>query len=182
MTKTAKCLKKFPVGFLSTCRKFKKNDDGSLAIEFGFIGLPFFMLLFAVLEVSMVFFAEVNITHATGDTARKVRTLQGNVNSVSDFVSDVCAQVLFVPNCSSKLKVEVRVFDNFSTIDSTDPLDNQGDLKDSFVFDLGAPGSVITVRTFLEWDLFANLPDLGLGNMPNGNRLIEGYAVFRNEG
>ncbi len=175
-------LKKAHIKLLRSTRNFNKNDDGSLVIEFGLIGIPFFALLFAVLEVSMVFLAEVNITHATGDTARKVRTLQGNVNSISDFVDDVCSQVVFIPNCASKLKVEVRVFNNFSTIDSTDPLDNTGELKDSFIFDLGQPGSVITVRTFMEWDLFANLPDLGLGNMPNGNRLIEGFAVFRNEG
>lgn len=182
MRSPSKLFKRAHYQLLRTSRRFKKNDDGSLMIEFGFVGIPFFALLFAVLEVSLVFFAEVNITHATGDTARKVRTLQDSINTIDAFKADVCSQVIFVPNCNSKLKVEVRVFNDFSTIDSTDPLDNNGALKDSFIFDLGQPGSVITVRTFLEWDLFASLPDMGLGNMANGNRLIEGFAVFRNEG
>lgn len=182
MNSPVRLFKRSRIRLLKSIKNFNRNDDGSMIIEFGVIGVPFFLLLFAVLEVSMVFFAEVNITHATGDTARKVRTLQAEINTIEAFKNDVCSQVVFIPQCNSKLKVEVRVFDNFSTIDSTDPLDNNGDVKDNFIFDLGQPGSVITVRTFLEWDLFANLPDLGLGNMPNGNRLIEGFAVFRNEG
>ena len=33
---------------------------------------------------------------------------------------------------------------------------------------------------FYEWDLIANFPG-GLGNMPNGSRLLVATAAFRNE-
>ena len=167
--------------FTKLSKLFKKNEDGAVAVEFGFIGLPFFLLLFGILEVAMVFYAEINLTHATNDTARKVRTLQSNINSVDSFVQDVCSKIVFFPDCNGKLKVEVQVYNDFESINPTTPLDDDGELKDSFIFNLGGPGSVITVRTFAEWDLFAKLPDLGLSNMSNGNRLIEGFAAFRNE-
>ena len=163
-------------------KKLAHKEDGSVAVEFGFVGIPFFLLVFGILEVAMVFYSEVNLMHATNDTARKIRTLQTEIASIEEFTTDVCSKVYFIPNCNAKLKAEVQVYDDFSSIVATDPIDGEGELKTNFVFNLGQPGSVITVRTFIEWDLFAKLPDLGLGNMGNGNRLIEGFAVFRNEG
>ena len=167
--------------FSKLSKFFKKNEDGAVAVEFGFIGLPFFLLIFGILEVAMVFYAEINLNHATNETARKVRTLQAEIKTSGDFVQDVCNTIVFFPNCMSKLKVEVRVHDDFEAIDKTNPLNDDGDLSDNFIFNLGGPGSVITVRTFAEWDLFAKLPDFGLSNMSNGNRLVEGFAAFRNE-
>lgn len=174
-------------------KKLKKNEEGVVAIEFAFVAIPFFFILFAILELSLVMIADINITHATADTARKVRTNQAGISTVSEFISDVCSQVFFVPDCNSKLKVEVQVYNDFSSVNPTAPINADGDLRDDFMFDLGTQGSVITVRTFLEWDLIAKLPNLNLltsdnsnnltlGNMDNGNRLIEGFAIFRNEG
>ncbi len=162
-------------------RRFKRNQSGVVAVEFAFIGLPFLLLTFAIIEVSFVFMGDINITHATSDTARKVRTGQAGINTVGAFIDDVCSQVVFLPNCNSKLKADVRVYDDFESINKDSALDNDGNLRDDFIFNKGGPGSVITVRTFYEWDLFASLPNLGLGNMPNGNRLVEGFAAFRNE-
>ncbi len=167
--------------FTKLSKLFKENEDGTVAVEFGFIGLPFFLLVFGILEVAMVFYAEINLNHATNETARKIRTLQSDIKTSSDFVQDVCNTIVFFPDCMSKIRIEVRVHDDFEAIDKTNPFKDDGDLQDSFIFNLGGPGSVITVRTFAEWDLFAKLPDFGLSNMSNGNRLIEGFAAFRNE-
>ena len=161
--------------------RFKRNQDGVVAVEFAFIGLPFLLLTFAIIEIAFVFMADINITHATSDSARKVRTGQAGISTVSEFINDVCSQVVFLPNCTAKMKADVRVYNSFDAINNDSALDEDGDLRDDFVFNKGGPGSVITVRTFYEWDLFASVPDLGLGNMPNGNRLVEGFAAFRNE-
>ena len=169
---------------------FKKNEDGVVAVEFAFISVPFLIFTFTILEVALVFYAEINLTHATNETARRVRTLQSAISSPQDFVEDVCNRVFFFPDCLNKLKVEVRVHDSFSNINELNPLNGDGELKENFIFNLGGPGSVITVRTFAEWDLIAQFPKftidnkevaIGLGNMANGNRLVEGFAAFRNE-
>ena len=165
----------------SKIHSFHGDKEGSVALEFAFVGLPFFLLLFAMLEVSLVFLADINILHATADTARKVRTLQDGINTADKFKADVCSKVIFIPNCLGKLHVEVKAYSDFNSINNEDPLNEDSELKDNFVFNIGAPGSVITVRTFLVWDIFAKLPDLGLGNLPNGDRLIQGFAAFRNE-
>ncbi len=160
---------------------FQGAKEGTTSVEFAFIGLPFLLLLFAMLEVSLVFMADINVLHATADTARKVRTLQDGINTPDKFKADVCSQVIFIPNCLSKLQVEVKAYSDFDSINNEDPLNDDGALKDDFIFNIGGPGSVITVRTFLVWDIFAKLPDIGLGNLPNGDRLIQGFAAFRNE-
>ncbi len=158
-----------------------KDEEGAVAIEFAFVALPFFLLCCAILEMGLVFMADVNLTHATNNTARKVRTLQSGIDTVEKFVEDVCTSVDFIPNCKTKLKAEVKVYDDFASISKDSPLNARGELKDNYIFNKGGPGSVITVRTFYEWDIFASLPDIGLGNLPNGNRLMESFVAFRNE-
>ena len=173
--------RKTAVKAIRSCRQLKKNDDGTVAIEFAFIGLPFLLLCFAILETGLVFMADINLTHATSDTARKVRTHQSGIDTVEKFITDVCDKIVFIPNCTAKLKAEVKVYNDFASISNDSPLNESGELKDTYIFNKGGPGSVITVRTFFEWTIFASLPDIGLGNMPNGNRLMEGFAAFRNE-
>ena len=48
-------------------RRFRRNRRGSAAVEFALIATPFFALLFAIIETSIVFFAgQVLETGATG--------------------------------------------------------------------------------------------------------------------
>jgi len=179
--KTASHLPKLYLRLAQHSKLFKKNQDGVMAVEFALVALPFLLLMFAIFEIALVFFAEINITDATSETARKIRTQQTEIATITDFKNDVCSQIFFIPNCQGKLQAEVKVFNSFDSINKTDPLNDQGELEENFTFNLGGPGSVITVRTFIEWDLFAKLPSLGLSNMSNNNRLIQGIAVFRNE-
>lgn len=176
--------KKFQRTYLKTLRlsrNFKKDNEGVVAIEFALIGLPFFLLLFAILEISLIFMAEINLAHATADTARKLRTGQAGIETLANFKADICSNVIFVPNCISKLKVEVKAYNNFSSIDTSYSTTEDGSLEDNFVFETVTPGGIATVRTFIEWDLFAKVPDIGLGNLPNNNRLVQGFAAFRKE-
>lgn len=166
---------------LRLVQKFKKDVEGVVAVEFAFIGLPFFLLLFGILEISLIFMAEINLAHATADTARKLRTGQAGIDTLSAFKQDICANVVFVPNCLSKVKVEVRTYPDFASIDTSFNVNSDGGLDDNFLFDSVPPGSIATVRTFIEWEIFAKIPDLGLGNLPNNNRLVQGFSAFRSE-
>lgn len=161
---------------------FHHNQDGSAAIEFGFVGLPFFLLVYFIIELALIFMAEININHATYESARKVRTHQAGIETVEQFKADVCSNIVFLSNCTTKLQVEVEEYGDFASINYQDPLDGDGNLKNNFAFNKGTVGSVIAIRTFIEWDIFAGIPNIGLSNMSNGNRLITGFAAVRNEG
>ncbi len=164
---------------------FAKNEEGTAAIEFALVMVPFFILVMGIIEIALVFVAEININYATYLTARKVRTLNPAIQTVTDFRNDICQTVFFVPNCTSKMKIEARTWGEFDDVTYPSAIGGDGnvdsDVTDNFVFDIGGSNSIVTVRAIYEWDLMAKIPLVGFGNLTNGNRLITGFAAFRNE-
>lgn len=173
------------------CRLWLKRagqDRGVTLIEFSLIMVPFFVILFGILEVGLVFWGSFELENATQDVARLIRTGQassGNM-SKSGFASAVCDRVSLLGNdCAEKLRVDVRSYDNFSQMSPPAPLDGEGELKDStsddFAYDPGGPRDVVLVTTFYEWPLINFMSEYSLANMANGRRLLRASAAFRNE-
>lgn len=162
--------------------RLRADNSGATAIEFGIIALPFFALLVALIEVSLVFFANFSLDSAVDEASRLVRTGQAQTQGFSEtqFKQAICNNAHGLQNCMSTLKLDVKRFNNFSGVTMPDPLDDNGELRNDFTFDLGAGGDVIIVRAFYVWDLIANFPG-SLGNMPDGGRLLVATAAFRNE-
>lgn len=165
-------------------RRLGKDRSGTSAIEFAIIAVPFFALLVAIIEVSLVFFGSFTLENAVDQTGRLIRTGQAQ-NAGMDaaaFKTAVCGKVYVLFNCDAGLKIEVQRFENFSGIGNNlgSPLDN-GKLKENYPFDMGNGGDVVVVRAFYVWDLLAKLPAIGLGNMSDGSRLLIAATTFRNE-
>ncbi len=160
----------------------RKDRSGTSAIEFGIVAAPFFALLLALIEVSLVFFAGFTLENAVDQAGRLIRTGQAQQQGFSQeqFKTSVCDNVYGLFNCASGLKVEVQRFDDFNGISLSDPVDGSGNLRDDFTYDPGNGGDVVIVRVFYEWDLVAKFPG-GLGNMESGNRLLVAATTFRNE-
>ena len=57
-------------------RRFRSNRRGSVAVEFSLIALPFFALLFAIIETALVFFASQVLETAVQDSSRLILTGQ----------------------------------------------------------------------------------------------------------
>lgn len=165
-------------GFLRDCR-------GTSALEFAIIAAPLLLLLLAILEVGLVYFANFELDNAVNHGARLVRTGQaqtGNFDAAA-FHTEIC-QKLVTPITCDGLKLDVRHISSFSSADSElpSPLDANGNLKTDFSYDPGGPGDIVVVRAFFEWDLMAKMPkDIALSNMSNGNRLLVSTIAFRNE-
>jgi hypothetical protein len=83
-------------------------------------------------------------------------------------------------DCSDKLKVDVRRFDNFSSTDFVSPTDVNGSLILDFSFDPGGPSDIILARAFYVWNISSPI-GVGLANMEGNNRLLASSAAFRNE-
>ncbi len=163
-------------------RRLRADNSGATAIEFGIIATPFFALMVALIEVSLVFFANFTLENAVDRASRMIRTGQAQEQGFSEaqFKQAVCDNVSGLYDCMAGLKLDVQKFDDFTGISLSDPLDGDGELRTDFGFDIGGGGDVVVVRAFYEWDLIANLPG-GLGNMPGGGRLLVATAAFRNE-
>src|ERR1035437_1140141 len=59
----------------AACR-FARHQDGTAAIEFALVAVPFLALLFAILETALVFFAGQTLETAASDSGRLIMTGQ----------------------------------------------------------------------------------------------------------
>jgi len=95
---------------------FKKDKEGATAIEFALLALPFFMLLFAILELAIIFFISSTLNFAVSEAGRQIRT--GNYQNCgqASFKTLVCNNMLTVGDCQNRLRIDVVSGANFSSI------------------------------------------------------------------
>jgi Flp pilus assembly protein TadG len=165
-------------------RLFRRDQRGATAIEFAFVALPFFALLFAIIETALVFFAEQALESAVSNSARLIRTgqAQSSKMSASAFKANVCDQISALFKCTEKLVVDVQTFDSFADITMTPPVDKNGNLDLSYKYETGHGGDIVVVRAYYEWPLTVQLLGLDLSNTAKANsHLLAAAAAFRNE-
>src|ERR1700743_2505419 len=82
--------------------RFLRHEDGSSAVEFGLILLPFIALTFAIMETALVFFADQTLETAVADSARLIMTGQAQTGNfqLSDFKNAVCSRIYGLFTCS----------------------------------------------------------------------------------
>lgn len=164
---------------------FIQDRSAASALEFALVATPLVLLLLAVLQVSLVYFANFELEGATQQGARLIRTGQAQNKKFTDaeFKQEVCKH-LTAPITCSKLKLDVRSYPSFAGAggDLTDPLGDDGQLKSNFSYDPGVGGDVVVVRAFYPLDIGSVLPaSINLSNMEGGGRLLIATAAFRNE-
>ena len=180
--------------------RLKKSKDGSAAIEFAILAIPYFMIVFAIIETFLALVGEQLVTNATDTMARKLRTGQIAADITRDaFRKQFCAEVSILITCSdaeiktpSKLYIDLRTFATFADIPKTIPLKASGgkyyDLDDStFGFIRGGPQTINMLRVYYRWQVVADIVRPYLtnirpadGSMPS-HFLIVATDAFRNE-
>ena len=163
--------------------RFIKDTRGAAALEFALIATPFFALLFAILEVAMVFFSSALLDRAVEDVARDIRTGEtiSALVTADQFRTQICEGIDLVMDCD-QLTVDVRPIDDFGSFDFAVPLDDEGDLDDGdFSFDTGEAEQRIMVRVFYEWQLMGPGLISGMANMNDNRIMITSTTAFRNE-
>ncbi|HUZ13287.1 MAG TPA: TadE/TadG family type IV pilus assembly protein [Caulobacteraceae bacterium] len=155
-------------------------------MEFAIVALPFFALLFGILELGLIFMASTTIDAATAAVARQIRTGQfqsGASDNVAGFKSAVCGAMswISVSDCMSNLSVDVRTFASFASIASQPPVKNGQIDQSQLTFSPGAACDIVLVRVFYPWTLLAPLLEPGLPDLGSGQHLITSTVAFRNE-
>lgn len=161
-----------------------RDERASVLVEFSLIAIPFFMLLFGVLEAGLVFFGSSMLEKATEDAARLVRTgqAQGSSMTATQFHDYICTQISPVLSCGSNLQVDVESFSGFGGVTIPNPIDGNGNLNTALNnYNVGGSGAIVLVRTFYTWDIITPLLRPFFANLSNGQRLMTAAATFRNE-
>ena len=177
---------------LRFAKRFKKNEDGATAIEFAFVALPFFALLFGIMELAVVFFINSALVQATSEAGRILRV--GNFQAcggVDEFKAIVCENMKGLGNCWKNVRIDVVEGDSFKTIalpaippieedDPTNP--DPIPQTPNGVFNANASGDTMVIRSVL-YSRLAFPPLLtSLDNPPgSGARNIVATTAFRNE-
>ena len=65
-----------PAGSRWSFKRFRRDEDGATAVEFGLIALPFIALMMATIEIALVFFAGQALETAVDTASRLIRTGQ----------------------------------------------------------------------------------------------------------
>ena len=177
------------------------DEQGAVAIEFAILAVPFFTVIFAIIETSMTFFAQQILESALQDATRYVRTGQSAALDwdIDDFRKSICSSTFGLFECSAteastdRLLVTLKPVTTFTaattqiaspigedcTPTSTDPSDCDWQLAEAF--DDGKGSDVIIAQAFYKWPTIVNLPWFSLANQAGNNRLLSAVRVFKNE-
>lgn len=164
-------------------RRFTRNEHGSVAVEFALTAIPFFTLLFAIFEAGLVFFATATLDQAVNDAARFIRTGQAQAASttVTQLTNSICSNVALLTNCTTNLKLDVRVFSSFAGVNFPPVTNSSGAINNNALqFNVGNAGDIVLIRAFYVWTIISPF-SVGLANNTGSTRLLQSSVAFRNE-
>jgi Flp pilus assembly protein TadG len=163
-------------------RAFGRDRRGVAAVEFALLAIPFFLMLFAVIETSLVFLAEFTLDRAVEKASRIVRTgeAQKAAMSAGDFRSLICSDVGFLMKCDG-LAIDLNTYASFTQLPPPSAV-KSGDVDSSgFGYQLGAPQTVQTLRAYYKWPIITDMMRSYLSDMNDGSHLLSSITVFRTE-
>lgn len=173
----------------SVFRRFRRNRRGSAAVEFALVAPIFFVLLFAIVETALMFFASQVLETVTQDSARILETGQAQAASydATAFKTNVVcnpgsiANVLF--DCANGIYIDVKSYSSFTAVTINSEIDATGNFTSgNLKYCPGNAGDIVVVRLFYKWPLFVTGLGYNIANLATGNqRLLVATAAFRNE-
>lgn len=167
-------------------RRLARREDGATVVEFAIVIFPFLAILFAIVEVALVFFAGQVLETAVADSARRIMTGEAQKAGLTQqtFKDDVCGRLHAMFNCQTGVHIDVRKYASFDAAVLTPPTyDEEAEAIDvsDFQFDPGVQNNIVVVRVAYEWPIFVRDFGFNLATLPNGKRLLMATAAFRNE-
>jgi Flp pilus assembly protein TadG len=169
-----------------TLKTLIASRRGATAVEFAIVALPFFGLLFSILELGMMFMAATTLEAATVTAARQIRTGQvqaGASNTTAGFKTMICNNMSWITtsDCQANMSLDVRTYPSFSAVAVTTPVKNGAIDPTQLTYDSGASCDVVLVRVYYPWRLITPLLEPGIPNLGPDKRLLTTAVAFRNE-
>ncbi|QFT34259.1 TadE-like protein [Labrenzia sp. THAF82] len=163
----------------------RKDESGATAIEFGLVAIPFFLILFGIVEVGLIHMVNRMLDNAVIEASRMIRTGQAQTSGfgADDFEGEICNSLpAFLCN-TERIVVVVDQIDSFSAAGSTnDMYDADGDLVEdsSYTSEANNSGEIVVVNVVYRWPMITSLLSLNLADHGT-ERHLTSTLVFRNE-
>ncbi len=164
-------------------RRFRRNHRGSAVVEFALVAPIFFGLLFAIIELAMVFFASQVLETVTQDSARMIMTGQAQMSAYTQaqFKNLVCSKITVMFDCVNGVSIDVQSYSAFSSVNIADPINASRNFVPPKNYLPGGPGDIVVVRIFYQWPLFVTGLGFNIANLSGSKRLLTATAAFQNE-
>ena len=156
--------------------------DGTTAVEFSLIGLPFVLLIVGTIEICILFLAGSLMEGAVYDASRIIRTgqIQDAADAEQAFVDAICDHTVALLDCD-EFQYDVRVLSSFGEAADDDALvDDEGNLVDP-EFDTGGVSDIIMVRVSYRYPMMTPLIGDIFGQYEGNTRLLVATTVFQAE-
>jgi Flp pilus assembly protein TadG len=181
-------------------RGFGRSEEGATAVEFGLIAMPFFALLWSIIETALAFWAQQVLDTAVASASRQLYTNQfsstysaatakaeaEHKEPPSDrevFKKLICGNVAGLLDCN-KLDVDVRSLANGSFADAASafrvPITDGAYDTSGYGFTRPGTNQICVVRASMEYPRFTSIASPS-ASLRNGNRLLLATFAFRAE-
>lgn len=176
---------------------FPSAREGATAVEFALIGLPFFLLIAAITETALAFFAGQVLDNAVSGAARQLYTGQFQAARAADpppppdtttqqvalraFKDAICASRVAIFSCST-IKVDVLVLADGASFTPASPVDaGARSWRSDFGTQYQKPGpsQIVVVQAAAEFPVFFGF--LNPHTLANGRRVLQSTVAFRTE-
>lgn len=170
--------------------RYRDNKEGATAVEFAILFVPFGAMLFAIIELGIVFFIQATLGNAMQEAARDIRTgeFQSAGGAADAFQAAVCEGMAGLGSCDNlRIDVVTSSTGRFQTMmlpdtpksDPDDP-DAQPPLLPNDYTDT-AGRDVVVVRAQYFHKLAFPGEYTRLANAAGNTRIISTVTAFRNE-
>ena len=166
-------------------RGLASDHRGTAATEFAFVITPLAAIMIAILETSLVFFAQQTLETTAEKSVRQLitGTAQKAALSQSAFRTSVCNNLPRFMDCA-KLMVDVRTVNSFSGANVTAPtltFNAGGNVTNSWSYNPGTPGSITVVTIIYIWSVQNGPLSFDLSTLSSNRRSLYATSVFKVE-
>ena len=161
------------------------DERGAAIIEFAMIAPALLALILAVLQISLIFFAQQTLESAAEVTARNLVTGDAQTKNLSKtaFKAVACKTLPVFMSCGS-LIVDVQTANDFGDVDTGMPdltYDSKGNLSNSGLYATGDAGDIVVMRLMYPFPVVSAPFGFNMANMSGSKRLLLATSVFKTE-
>jgi Flp pilus assembly protein TadG len=164
-------------------RAFGRDDRGATLIEFGLLAIPFFAVIGAILETSLIFFAGQVLDSSVETSARLIRTGQAQTSNYtsSSFKAAMCSNTYGLFGDCSGVNIKVTILSGYTNAAATPPAYVNGQWTFTTCYQPGAGDQVIMVQAYYHWPVLLDFGGFNLQTSADGTHLLSAVRVFNNE-
>ncbi len=181
-------------GAVALVERFRLDNRGATAVEFGLVAIPFFTMLAAIIQISFQVWAAQNLDYAVQKASRTILTGSFQVaNSgqrdpailLGRLRDNLCNSGALMPafDCQS-IKLDVTLSASYGSGSVPSPFDASTGGWSSTAgtqFSCPQPGAIVVVSAAAKFPVFFSVLKLGPNTFADGSRLMQSTAVFRTE-